>query len=154
MEANHMFASVSHSVGQRTTLSPQRVEEFENMMKNFVKQGREWEQAKAAKQGKKAIIYKPAENPFAPLYKPDQEVLVKVDKYHIPPARYIPEPVKEEPKQLLVAAAGGSVPPPGDGKNPDIYKDLSKLEKLAASDNLASINNNSFEKNLNTNFKK
>lgn len=151
-----MYASVVHSAGQRATLSPQRVKEFENMMKNLVKEGREWEQARVAKQGKKAIPYKPAENPFAPLYKPDQEVLVRVDKYHIPAVRYIPESAKEEQKPLLVAVAGGSVPPPnppGDGKNPDFYKDLSKLKKMVASDNLANAGNNNFEKNLNTSFK-
>ena len=125
------------SFGERIAKSPKTVEEFEAMMKESVKIGKTYVSPfvkKTPENKKEVIIHDPQKNPFAPLYRPDKEVIYTKDKYHIIDPPRVLGNKKEEPKKLLVAVGAGSVPPSGGGgtppeKDPKIFN--INLEKIA-----------------------
>ena len=87
-----MVVGMYQTVGQKVTKNPRTVEEFETMMKETLKEARGYVSpfVKKSAEDKKVITYDPKKNPFAPLYRPDREIIVKKDKYHqIDPVVYI-----------------------------------------------------------------
>lgn len=123
-------------------LQPKTVEAFEGMMRDLVIKSRNYKSPFAAKQ-KEIIIHNPAKNPFAPLYRPDREVLYTMDKYHqFEPPKGLSSVKEEQPKKIF-AAAGGTIPPDPskniynnnfkesltDFKNNLVTKDISIMNK-------------------------
>lgn len=147
-----MVVGLYRSVEQGVVRNPKTVEEIETMVKQSLKEVKNYKNPFQNKQinEKRIVIHDPAKNPFAPLYRPDKEVLFTKDKYHIiEPPRYI-APKKEEPKVLLVAAGAGGIPPSGNGgdKSPFI-KDLTKYAKYSGVNNsIPSKNSNMYNKNI------
>ena len=87
------------SEAKTVALQPKTVEAFEGMMRDLVKEARNYKSPFAAKQ-KEIIIHNPAKNPFAPLYRPDREVLYTMDKYHqFEPPKGLSSVKEEQPKK-------------------------------------------------------
>ena len=129
-------------VFRNEVVQPRTVEAFEGMMKDLLKEAKNYKSPFVAT--KKPVVHNPAKNPFAPLYRPDREILYTVDKYHpFEPPKSL---YKERPKEKVFAAAGGSVPPPGDGNgssniNKNIEKVLVDNKNNILSDNYAEYKN-------------
>ncbi len=132
-----IYGSVSKEVSQ-----PKTVEAFEGMMKNLLKEAKNYKSPFVAQQ-KEVIIHNPAKNPFAPLYRPDREVLYTMDKFHQaePPRNFYKQ---EPPKEKIFAAAGGTVPP--DDKPSNFNKNLPKV--LADNKNNIMYDNKADLKNI------
>lgn len=108
-----------YTSGMRIVAQPRTVEGFETMMKGLAKEAKTYKspfvpkskvENPVIKAKKEIVVYDPSKNPFAPLYKPDSQVLYKLDAYHqFEPPKYAGE--KQKPKQLRYAVASNTVPP-------------------------------------------
>ncbi len=132
-----IFGSVSKGSSQ-----PKTVEAFEGMMKNLVAEAKSYKSPFVADK-KKIVVHDPKRNPFAPLYRPDREVLYTMDKYHQaePPRSLYKE---QPPKEKVFAVAGGTVPPGDEPSN--FNKNLPKV--LADNKNSITYNNKADLKNI------
>ncbi|MCR5266411.1 MAG: hypothetical protein K6E29_07445 [Cyanobacteria bacterium RUI128] len=127
-----MVVGIYRTANETVTRNPRTVEEFEEMMKESVRIGKTYVSPFVKKKpvDNNIVTYDPNLSPFAPLYRPGREVLISKDKLHpLNPPRYLGE--KEQPKQLLVAAGAGGVPPEGGSGNDPFKNDMSKLAKFA-----------------------
>lgn len=112
-----MVAGMHKSMGQNVFGTPKTIEEFENVMKKVVNASKEY---KRPQETKKIIVHDPAKNPFAPLYRPDREVIFVKDKYHATPMLDLRKEVKPE-KPLRFAVGAGGIPPE---KDPSMYNNI------------------------------
>ena len=147
-----MVVGMYQGAKQTVTRNPRTVEEFEEMMKESVKAAKGYKSPfvkKTPSDSKKVIVHDPAKNPFAPLYRPDREVLVTKDRYHITePARVLGKK-EEEPRVLLVAAGAGGVPPSNNGGDKSLFiKDLTKFEKYENVKNTFEQDTSMYNKNI------
>jgi hypothetical protein len=129
-----------------TSPSPRNVAEFENMMKKLVKESKGYKSPFVAAPDKEIIIHDPKKNPFAPLYRPDKEVLYKLDKYH----KF--EPPKDLRKNVVSKDCKVAPNFPSEDKpdNFNKYKNLPKYEYIKNNSGIynakKNYNNNMFKK--------
>lgn len=148
-----MVVGMYRTIEQKVVSNPRTVEEFEAMMKESVKQSKNYVSPfvkKKPSDAKEVIIHDPKKNPFAPLYRPDKEVIFYIkDKYHIAePPRYLGAK-EEKPKVLLVAAGAGGVPPSNNGGDKSSFiKDLTKFEKYKNVKNTFEQDSSMYNKNI------
>lgn len=134
-----MVSGMYAAMGQDVFGKARTIPEFEEIMKKVVKASKMYKQPQNT--AKKVVVHNPEKNPFAPLYRPDREVLFRQDSYHYAPPQIIggEKPVK----QLRFASGGATLPPPNDGPsnfNKNVKKDVYNSIKDY------DINNNTFSK--------
>lgn len=135
-----MVSGMFMTAGQDVFGKAKTIPEFENIMKKVAQASKTYYRQPQAT-AKKVVVHNPEKNPFAPLYRPDREVLFRQDGYHYAPPQVIG--VEKPVKQYRYASDGATIPPSNDGPsnfNKNIKKDVQNSLKDY------DINNNTFKK--------
>ena len=134
-----MVSGMYMTAGQEVFGNAKTVPEFEELMKKVAKASKTYRQPQDS--AKKVITHNPEKNPFAPLYRPDREVLFIQDHYHYAPPQAV------EGKQIVqkysFATDGATIPPANDGPS-NFNKNVKKNVDNSIKD--SNIDNNTFSK--------